>query len=150
MNRQEFQRLALIYGATIGRWPEEHQGAARRLLEQEPELTRVLDGTNELDSALNAQREPISDLRLSQLKARTLALTRPAASSWPQAWQRLIARDLSPIAVGVVSALCIAWAVHSQRPPPDAAARATGAQQSLLTAILEFDSMSLAEVADER
>jgi len=43
MNRQEFERLALIYGATMARWPEEHQRAARRLLEQQPGLMAVLD-----------------------------------------------------------------------------------------------------------
>jgi len=143
MNRQQFQRLALIYGATISRWPAEHQSAAQRLLEQEPDLARVLDGASELDAALAAQRELISDLRLSQLKARTLGLTRPAAARW----HRLFPRDLGPIAAGAVIALCIAWAVQSQRPPPAAASSAAG-QQSLLTAILELDSMSL-EVADE-
>jgi hypothetical protein len=147
MNRHEFQRLALVYGATIGRWPAQHQGAARRLLEQEPGLSRVLDGASELDAALEMQREPISDLRLSQLKARMRALTLPAPSSWGQVWQSLVAFDLSAIAVGAVSALCIAWAVQSQRPPSNAAASATG-QQSLLTAILDLDSMSIAEVAD--
>ena len=152
MNRQEFERLALIYGATMARWPEEHQRAARRLLEQQPGLMAVLDGAGEIDAAVEAQgardQQSISELRLSQLKARTLGLAMPVAARSPQGPWRLLAWNLSPIAVGVVSALCIAWAVQSQRPPANPAVSATD-QHSLLAAILEFDSLSLGEAADE-
>src|SRR5260221_8511079 len=87
MNRQEFERLALIYGATMARWPEEHQRAARRLLEQQPGLMAVPHGAGEIDSPAEAQGAPgqqsNSEVRLAQLKARTLGVAIPLGSRAP-------------------------------------------------------------------
>jgi hypothetical protein len=118
MTRSEFERLALTYGAGVDRWPARHQTAARRLLEEEPDLIHTLRGASCLDAVLESLRTPISERRLARVKSATLAYAAPARATASRGWLTSLADHFAPVTLGTVVALCLAWFVHHERPPP--------------------------------
>jgi hypothetical protein len=150
MNREEFERLALIYGADLARWPTEYRAAAERLLEVTPELSQTIQGARHLDSAVAAQRSEIAEDRLARLKAATLQQTRAQrpivtpAPRWQFAgWVRgaraaAIGREASWIVAGVASAACAVAVLQVTRPVAQT-------QPSAIVALLEYEGSGVLE-----
>lgn len=133
MNTNEFERLALTFGADLGRWPEEHRAAARELLMREPALADVLAEAADLDVALTSQAPQIAPARLARLRAGILDRTAAVGfGARLAAW--LTPRELLPLAAGLVLALSVTWVVGVARPESSQVAQATSPVMILLEA----------------
>ena len=139
MTRSEFERLALTYGAGVDRWPARHQTAARRLLEEEPDLIHTLRGVSRLDAGLESLRTPVSERRFARVKSATLAHAAPVCATEFRGWITSLADHLAPMTLGTVSALCIAWFVHHERPPSVRQAQPS-AHIDVISELLDNDS----------
>lgn len=80
MDEKEFERLAAIYGADIGRWPETDRQAARARAEA-PAARLVLAREAKLDNALIRTASRPDTAEIERILARTIA----AARTTPQA-----------------------------------------------------------------
>lgn len=152
MNPSELERLALTYGADLGRWPENRKAEAERLLAERPALATVLARARQLDAALAAERAEISDQRLARLTAslreRAAQASQPGLGwDWDWGWgwiERGRVPDLSALAAGALVAIAIAWLVQSARPEAAGALSAGVAPPAnAILAILELEGLVL-------
>ncbi len=67
MTEQEFQRLMIIYGADIGRWPTGRQAAAEKWKDAHPEARSALRRTEEMDRLLKDAAPLIDPMRVERL-----------------------------------------------------------------------------------
>jgi anti-sigma factor RsiW len=65
MSPERFTQLAQAYGGRLRLWPAGEREAARALLEQRPELARILAEAGALDALLDASPNPVPTAALA-------------------------------------------------------------------------------------
>ena len=123
MTKRDFQRLALTYGGEPEKWPPAYRRRAARFLARTPDISRVLASVRALDSALFAQQQKVSDLRIARLRNRVLEQARSEgllrfpgvnARMW-RIYRTLRGRAIAALVAGALTALGAIGVVQAQR-----------------------------------
>lgn len=88
MRHEEFETLAITFGANLNRWPEEKQAPAKDYISRHPQAAAVLEEIGALDRAMVRDRDAAPGVDLKRLEDSILARTRPAPSAVWLVWWR--------------------------------------------------------------